>query len=179
MYILYHLLPANGVSIGAYICMGNTSFANYTAWKWRLKKQNHDLAPKLVAYTLWRRVSATWAIDVAMILFVSLSSYVVSETCTSFTPTCITLTDNTMGSFKVYTWCTAIKWRVNVVDSLSDVSNHCLHVSTPSKFRFQHRPRPFNLYVRICPTDLYTQTKKGSLIPHCFYNLHTILYLPP
>ena len=28
---IHHLLPANGVSIGAYICMGNTSFANYTA----------------------------------------------------------------------------------------------------------------------------------------------------
>ena len=126
-------------------------------------------------------VSATWAIDVATILFVSLSSCVVSETCTSFTPTCITLTDNTicMGSFNVYTWCIAIKWRVNVVDSLSDVSNHCLHESTHSKFRFQHRPHPFNLYVHIRPIDLYTQTKNGSLIAHCFYNLHTIPYLPP
>ena len=33
-----------------------TSF-NYTAWKWQLEKENHDLAPELAAYTLTRSFS--------------------------------------------------------------------------------------------------------------------------
>ena len=33
-----------------YVC--TTSFANYTAWKWRLEKENRDPVPELVAYAL-------------------------------------------------------------------------------------------------------------------------------
>ena len=32
---------------------------NYTAWKWRPEKKNHDLAPELAAYTLTRSFSHT------------------------------------------------------------------------------------------------------------------------
>ena len=47
--------------------------------------------------TLYCRVSVTWTIDVATIFCRQspLSIYVVSEACTSYTPACITLTDNT------------------------------------------------------------------------------------
>ena len=31
---------------------GVQTFANYTAWKWRLEKKNHDLAAELTAYAL-------------------------------------------------------------------------------------------------------------------------------
>ena len=50
-----------------YRCVYVQTFANYTAWKWRLEKKNHDWAPKLAAYA-----STTRATIVATILHLQL-----------------------------------------------------------------------------------------------------------
>ena len=59
--ILINRIPYHGIQSSdaiaqcLYICIiFCTSFSNYIAWKWQPKKNNHDLAPELAAYTLMR-----------------------------------------------------------------------------------------------------------------------------